>query len=92
LSEIAVVGSWGDGGGAGRDLDLIDWSNANPKLLGSLRVAFGFADPDHPELHEYTVYVAKSPKPVFVGLEAGSKTQLTLLPLEKPNVLVIPIR
>jgi hypothetical protein len=92
LSEIAVVGSRGDGGGGGRDLDLIDWGNSSPKPLGSLRVAFGFANPDHPEFHEYTVYVAKSPKPVFVGLEAGSKTQLTLLPLEKPSVLVISIR
>jgi hypothetical protein len=92
LSEIAVVGNWGDGAGGGRDLDLIDWGNSSPKPLGSLRVAFGFADPDHPVLHQYTVYVVKSPKPVFVGLEADNKIQLTLLPLEKPSVLVIPIR
>jgi hypothetical protein len=92
LTEIALVSSWADGGGGGTYLDLIDWSAASPKPLGSLRVAFGFADPNHPELHQYTVYVAKNAKPVFVGLEAGSKTQLTLLPLEKPNVFVIPIR
>jgi hypothetical protein len=91
LSEIAVVGSWADGGGGGRDLDLIDWSNASPKPLGRLRVGFGYADPDHPEFHEYIVYVAKGTQPVFVGLEAGSKTQMTLLPLEKPSVLVVPI-
>jgi hypothetical protein len=92
LSEIAVVSTWGDAGAYGTVLDLIDWSATNPKPLGSLSVVSFYAYPDHPELHEYTVYVAKSRMPIFVGLEAGSKTQLTLLPLEKPSVLVIPIR
>jgi hypothetical protein len=93
LSEIAVVSIWGDGPGSGTDLNLIDWSSNAPKPLGNLRVASRlYGDPNGDEVHEYTVYVAKSPKPVFVGIELGSKTQLTLLSLEQPNVLVIPIR
>jgi hypothetical protein len=94
LSEIAVVSVWGDGPGSGTDLDLIDWNTNAPKPLGHLSVSSAMYDDESgkSDVHRYTVYVAKSPKPVFVGLEAGSKTQLTLLPLEKPSVLVIPIR
>jgi hypothetical protein len=94
FSEIAVVSVWGDGHGAGTDLDLVDWNANLPKPIGHLGVfsSVYFEESGNREVHEYTVYVAKAPKPVFVGLEAGSKTQLTLLPLEKPSVLVIPIR
>jgi hypothetical protein len=93
LSEIAVVSIWGDGPGSGTDLALIDWNSNAPKPLGTLRVASRFyGNSSAGEVHEYIVYVAKGVQPVFVGLELGSKTQMTLLPLEKPSVLVIPIR
>jgi hypothetical protein len=94
ISEIAVVSVWGDGPGSGRDLDLIDWKANVPNSLGHLSVSSAMYNRESKkgEVHQYTVYVAKSAKPVFVGIELGSKTQLTLLSLEQPNVLMIPIR
>lgn len=86
LSELALRWSTGDGCCFFESLALLEWKGVGWKTLGQLPLLYG---EDENNLSSgfinfnYTLYVQKGARPVFVGVDALNKNLPTVLELER---------
>jgi hypothetical protein len=93
LSEIAFVTDYADGACSAKTIHLAEFSQAKLNGIGSVGQSLRCAEEAGPMgAHDYTIFVSKGTKPVFVGYEMKKKPTLALLNLEKSRLQLAEIR